>query len=200
MKDNKNAKILLKTGAIVLGGTLIMSIPVSFVHALDDARRLNAEHVISSEIDLSIIDANKTLDCYLNSNGVIKINDCKDEELYTNSSSIVVTGNQIEKYLLAHEIDTIFIDGKCFTTDGRTLKVLEEKLSDKVVNDGSYFYVGSEGYVLDENAYKKIKDIETISYSELENYALLKTVNVYYSDSLDTTPKHSSSYSLIKLK
>lgn len=199
MKNNEKKKNLLKVGAIALGCTFILSVPAALIHYLDETKRLNANYVIASQLDSSSVDVEETLDEYLKDNKVIEINDCKNEKLYTTSSSIVATGNQIEKYLLAHEIDTVLIDGTYFTKDGRNLEVVERKSADIVVKDGIHTYQEVEGYVLEGKTYKKIKDIETISYSELENYALVKTVKVYYSDYLDSSPEHSSSYSLIKL-
>lgn len=199
MKNDDKIKNLLKTGAIVLGSTLILSIPATLTHNLDETKRMNANYVLASQLDSSSVDVEETLNEYLQDNEVIKINNCKNEKLYTKSSAIVATGNQIEKYLLAHEIDMVLLDDTYFTKDGRNLEVIERKAADIIVNDGSRMYKEENGYVLEETNYKKIKDIETISYSELENYALVKTVKVYYSDYLDSSPEHSSSYSLIKL-
>ncbi len=199
MKNDDKIRNLLKTGAIVLGSTLILSIPATLTHNLDETKRMNANYVLASQLDSSAIDVEETLNEYLQDNEVIKINTCKNEKLYTRSSAIVATGNQIEKYLLAHEIDTVLIDGTYFTKDGRDLEVVERKAADIVVKDGIHTYQEVDGYALEGKTYKKIKDIETISYSELENYALVKSVKVYYSDYLDSSPEHSSSYSLIKL-
>lgn len=199
MKNDDKIKNLLKAGAIVLGSTLILSVPATLTHNLDETKRMNANYVLASQLDSSAVDVEETLNEYLQDNEVIKINNCKNEKLYTKSSAIVATGNQIEKYLLAHEIDMVLLDDTYFTKDGRNLEVIERKSADIIVNDGSRMYKEENGYVLEETNYKKIKDIETISYSELENYALVKTVKVYYSDYLDSSPEHSSSYSLIKL-
>lgn len=199
MKNDDKIKNLLKTGAIVLGSTLILSVPATLTHNLDETKRMNANYVLASQLDSSAVDVEETLNKYLQDNEVIKINNCKNEKLYTKSSAIVATGNQIEKYLLAHEIDTVLIDGTYFTKDGRDLEVVERKAADIIVKDGIHTYQEVDGYVLEGKTYKKIKDIETISYSELKNYALVKTVKVYYSDYLDNSPEHSSNYSLIKL-
>jgi len=199
MKNYEKKKNLLKAGALALGCTFILSVPAVLTHDLDETKRMSANHVIASQLDSSIVDVEKTLDEYLKDNKVIEINDCKNEKLYTTSSSIVATGNQIEKYLLAHEMDTVLIDDTYFTKDGRNLEVVERKPADIIVTDEKRTYIGESEYILDGKAYKKIKDIETISYEELEKYALLKNVKVYYSDYLDSTPKYSSSYSLIKL-
>lgn len=199
MKNDDKIKKLLKAGAIVLGSTLILSVPATLTHNLDETKRMNANYVLASQLDSSAVDVEETLNEYLQDNEVIKINNCKNEKLYTKSSAIVATGNQIEKYLLAHEIDTVLIDGTYFTKDGRDLEVVERKAADIVVKDGIHTYQEVDGYALEGKTYKKIKDIETISYSELENYVLVKTVKVYYSDYLDSSPEHSSSYSLIKL-
>ena len=199
MKNDEKKKNLLKVGAIALGGTFILSVPAVLTHDLDETKRMSANYVIASQLDSSVVDVEKTLDEYLKDNKFIEINDYKNEKLYTTSSSIVATGNQIEKYLLAHEIDTVLLDDTYFTTDGRNLEVVERKPADIIVTDGNRKYKEADGYILDGKTCYKIKDIETISYEELEKYALLKNVKVYYSNCLDSTPKYSSSYSLIKL-
>lgn len=199
MKNEDKIKNLLKSGAIVLGGTLILSVPAMLTHNLEETKRMNANYVLASQLDSSFVDVEETLNEYLQENEVIKINDCKNEKFYTKSTAIVATGSQIEKYLLAHEMDTVLIDNTFFTKDGRNLEVVESKSADILVKDGVHTYPELDGYVLEGKTYKKIKDIETINYLELENYALVKTVKVYYSDYLDSSPKHSSSYCLIKL-
>ncbi len=199
MKNDDKIKKLFKVGAVVLGGTLILSLPASIVHNFDQTRKINADSVLASELNYTADNVEKNLNDYLQDDNVMEINDFENEKLYTKSSAIVATGTQIEKYLLAHEINNVEIDGKYFTIDGRNLEVIERKPANKIVKDGVYTYAEVDGYILEGRTYKKIKDIATISYSELENYALLKTVKVYYSDYLDSSPKHTSSYSLIKL-
>lgn len=199
MKNDDKMKNILKTGVIILGGTLILSIPASLASNFDEARRINASSLFKHELDNYIANnAEETLNDYFQDDEIIKINNKINENYYTSQSAIVATGNQIEKYLLAHEIDTALIDGTYFTKDGRNLEVVERKPADIVVKDGTYTYAEVDGYVLEGTNYKKIKDIETISYSELENYALVKTVNVYY-DTLDTTPDYETDYTLVKL-
>lgn len=199
MKNDDKIKNFLKAGAIALGGTLILSLPASIVHNFDETRKINADSVLASELNYTANSAEENINTYLQDDNIININDCKKENLYTISSAIVATGSQIEKYLLAHEINSAEMDGKYFTIDGRNLEVIERKSADKIVKDGTYTYAAVDGYILEGRTYKKIKDIATISYSELEHYALLKTTKVYYSDCLDISPKHFSSYSLIKL-
>ena len=200
MKNNNKFKKILKAGAIVLGGTLILSLPAGFVHNIDEIKRENSDFILSSQLEDPIFDVEKTLDGCLQDYGYtsIAMNRCKNKKLYDSSSAIVATGNQMKDYLLAHEMDTVLIDGMYFSKDGRTLEVVKTK-GTSIITKNSYSTYSSDGkYALDGSAYKKIKNIETINYQELGDYVLVKNVYVYYSDYLDTDPDYTYSYHLIK--
>lgn len=196
MKNNDKLKNILKAGAILLGGTLILSFPANIVHNIDEKKRENTDSILLSQLNYPTVDVEKTLDDYFLDYEYSNIlNEHSKEKPYNSSAAIVATGNQVKDYLIAHNIDTALIDGMYFSNDGRTLEVVETKDAEIITKDS---YSSEEGYVLDGSTYKKIKNIETSSYQELDEYALVKVVNVYYSDYLDTNPDYTCSYRLIK--
>ena len=199
MKNNDKLKNILKAGAILLGGTLILSFPNSIVHNIDEKKRENTDCILLSQWEYQTVDVEKTLDDYFLDYEYSNIlNEKKKKKPYNSSAAIVATGNQVKDYLIEHNMDTALIDGMYFSNDGRILEVVETKDAEIIVKDSYSTYSSEDGYALDGSTYKKIKNIETSSYQELDEYALVKVVNVYYSDYLDTNPDYTYSYRLIK--
>ena len=199
MKNNDKLKNILKAGAILLGGTLILSFPASIVHNIDEKKRENTDSILLSQLEYPTVDVEKTLyDYFLDYEYSNILNEHSKEQPYNSSAAIVATGNQVKDYLIEHNMDTALIDGMYFSNDGRTLEVVETKDAEIIVKDSYSTYSSEDGYALNGSTYKKIKNIETSSYQELDEYALVKVVNVYYSDYLDTNPDYTCSYRLIK--
>lgn len=199
MKNNDKLKNILKAGAILLGGTLILSFPASIVHNIDEKKRENTDSILLSQLEYPTVDVEKTLyDYFLDYEYSNILNEHSKEKPYNSSAAIVATGNQVKDYLIEHNMDTALIDGMYFSNDGRTLEVVETKDAEIIVKDSYSTYSSEDGYALNGSTYKKIKNIETSSYQELDEYALVKVVNVYYSDYLDTNPDYTCSYRLIK--
>lgn len=118
----------------------------------------------------------------------VKKMDTKD---FCSKKEMVATGEQLKEYLVSHDMNEVCIDGTWITKDGDTITLYS--------NSCDYVFVGEDqtyASFLSDNESINSMEINSISYSDLEDYVLEK--EVYVSNIVAKDREYTESYYLVK--